>query len=73
MVVATRLMNLISGVLILASGAYIELGFEAVLSDISRLVIASAALMYFIWRLWRFLGSEVTPRKVGTSYRRDGN
>lgn len=80
MVVATRVMYLMSGVLMLASGVYIELSFTTLLSETARLAIALTSMSYFAWRFWRFLNLERTGqvasvsskhcRKLGLDFRR---
>ena len=70
MVVATRVMYLLSGVLVLASGVLIEARFCAQLPEFLRSSILIAALAYFGWQLWRLLAVEcrvsraVMPRRV---------
>ena len=55
MVVATRVMYLISGALVLASGVCIEMRFGAQLSEILRSSILFVAMAYFALQIWRFL------------------
>jgi hypothetical protein len=65
MVVATRAMYLLSGVIILASGVCIEMRFAGILSAPLRMYIVLASVTYFGWQLWRFVCLEC--RKQGAS------
>ncbi len=64
MVVATRVMYLLSGVLVLASGVCIQARFCDQLPEVLRSSVLAAALAYFGWQLWRFLASECRVPKV---------
>jgi hypothetical protein len=55
MMVAARVMYLMSGALVLASGVCIEMRFGAQLSEILRSSILFVAMAYFALQLWRFL------------------
>jgi len=55
MVVATRVMYLMSGAFVLASGICIEMRFGAQLSEILRSSILFGGLAYFALQIWRFL------------------
>ena len=67
MLVATRVMYLFSGVLVLATGFCIEARFSAQLPELLRMSILWAALAYFGWRLWRFLSYECRVNKPAAS------
>jgi|GEM_PF-6405537 len=67
MVVATRIMNLMSGVLILASGVILEMTLGDALSGLARLVLGLSAAGYFGYRLSAFLRVECTPERHHTS------
>lgn len=67
MMIATRVMNLLSGVLILASGVYIQLRFVEVLSEAARLIVGVAALAYFGLQVYRFLAVEGTKWRGSSS------
>jgi len=67
MVVATRIMNLVSGVLILASGVILEIALGDVLPGLAKLVLGLSAAGYFGYRLSTFLRVECTPERCQTS------
>ena len=62
MVVATRLMNLMSGILVLVSCICIELRFAGQLSETQGLLVSTVGLMYFGYQFGRFVRTECTPR-----------
>ncbi|MBW1811902.1 MAG: hypothetical protein JRJ87_27200 [Deltaproteobacteria bacterium] len=57
---AARVMNLMSGILIMASGLYIQLNPATGLSAPFRLVAGLAGIVYFGYQLYRFLVAECT-------------
>jgi len=61
MVVATRLMNLMSGILVLVSCICIELRFAGQLSETQGLLVSTVGLMYFGYQFGRFVRTECTP------------
>lgn len=67
MVLATRVLYLLSGVLMLASGIYVQLRFTETLSDNVRLAAGMAAVVYFVFQLYRFLAAECTNTRGSTS------
>jgi len=70
MVVATRVMYLMSGVLMLASGVYIELSFASLLSETARLFVALTSMSYFAWQFWRFVNLEWTGQVASATSKR---
>ena len=58
-----RILNLLSAVLMLATGIYVQVGFAAILSPAVRFVIIAGALLYFLLRLDQLVprGREITP------------
>jgi hypothetical protein len=47
MILATRMLNLVSGVVTMATGVYVMVMFQAVIADELRLAIALASVGYF--------------------------
>ncbi len=58
MLMATRLLYLLSGVIALATGIYVEVRFVEVLPDWSRWLSACGAIAYFLSQLYRLLATE---------------
>jgi hypothetical protein len=69
MVVATRVMYLMSGILVLVSCVCIELRFASQLSETQRLFVGAVGLAYFGFQFGRFVRMECTSSEVSTSYR----
>jgi hypothetical protein len=61
MVMVTRLLYLVSGLILLATGIYVESRFTGMLTDIWRMSILLAAGLYFLIQLYRLLTTECTP------------
>jgi hypothetical protein len=68
MVVATRVMYLISGILVLVSSVCIELRFAAQLTEVQRLLVGIVGFIYFAFQFGRFVRWECTAGGVTTSY-----
>jgi hypothetical protein len=68
MVVATRLMNLMSGILVLLSCICVELRFASQLSETQGLLVSSVGLIYFGFQFGRFVRMECTPREGRSSF-----
>jgi hypothetical protein len=68
MVVATRVMNLMSGILVLVSCICIELRFGSQLSEAQGLLLSSVGFVYFGYQFGRFVRMECTPRESSASY-----
>ena len=47
MVIATRIINLMSGLITLATGMYVEIGMSELFSETVRLLIVTLAVAYF--------------------------
>jgi hypothetical protein len=47
MILATRVLNLVSGVMTMVTGVYVIVVFEAVIADEIRIAIALASVSYF--------------------------
>jgi len=69
MVVATRVMNLVSGILVLVSCICVELRFADQLSEAQRLLVGVVGLVYFGFQFGRFVRMECTSTEVPASYR----
>jgi len=67
MVMATRLLYLLSGLIVLATGVYVDLRFTGMLSDLSRMSILLVAGLYFLVQLYRLLITECTPTESRSS------
>ncbi len=61
MVMATRILNMVSGVIILVTGIYVGLAFADLLSAEVRLLIACAAVCYFFVRFISLLNHHAPP------------
>ena len=57
---ATRIMYLISGILIMASGLYLQLNPATGLSVLPRFVAGLIGVIYFGYQLYKFLVVEYT-------------
>jgi len=68
MLVATRVMYLVSGILVLVSSVCVELRFSQELTDTQRLLMGAVGLLYFAYQFGRFVRSECTVRGVTASY-----
>ena len=68
MVVATRVMYLISGILVLVSSVCIDLRFASQLTEVQRFLVGVAGFLYFAFQFGRFVRWECTARGVATSY-----
>ncbi|MBU8933754.1 MAG: hypothetical protein KOO62_07080 [candidate division Zixibacteria bacterium] len=53
-----RILNLLSAVLLLVTGIYVQVGFAVILSPAVRMLIVAGALLYFLLRLDQFMPSE---------------
>lgn len=73
MAAATRAMYLASGILMLASGIYINSVAVSNLPGGLRLGVGIAAVIYFLVQLTRFLITECTIRSNTTSEREEQN
>jgi len=73
MVVATRIMYLMSGILILASGLYVQMGFVERLPEALRLVAGLVGIAYFGIQLYRFLAAECRNRIFAASIKEHRN
>jgi hypothetical protein len=67
MVVATRIMYLMSGVLVLVSWVCIELRFASQLSEAQRLFLSVLGLVYFGFQFVRFIRTECTSEGIPAS------
>lgn len=56
----TRVMYLLSGILIMASGLYVQLSPANQLSRESRIVVGLVCIAYFGYQLYKFLIAECT-------------
>ena len=52
-------LNLLSAVIMLVTGIYIQVAFAAVLSPTVRVVIVASVLAYFLIRLEQFIAREI--------------
>ena len=57
---AARVMYLMSGILIMASGLYIQMSPGLGLSEVARLLVGLGGTGYFGFHLYRFLAAECT-------------
>ena len=68
MVIATRIINLLSGLITLATGMYVEIGMTEVFSETVRLLIITLAVAYFAsqfcLQVLRWLPSSETVPQV---------
>ena len=62
MVAATRAMYLVSGLIVLVTGIYVDWRFADIISDLGRLIIGLVAFSYFVVQFCRFLSCECTKR-----------
>ncbi len=58
MSVAIRILNLMSAVIMLATGIYVQSGFASILTPGVRALIVVVALVYFLLRLDQFVVRE---------------
>ena len=58
MVMITKLLYLLSGVIILATGVYIEVRFVDLIPDVWRWVAAGGAVAYSLIQFYRVLATE---------------
>ncbi|RKX26080.1 MAG: hypothetical protein DRP45_04470 [Candidatus Zixiibacteriota bacterium] len=61
MIVATRILNFVSAVFILATGICVELKSAGLLPEAVRMLIGTAAIGYFWYRVYGMLASKGTP------------
>ena len=69
MIMATRLLYMLSGLITLATGGYIGLYFDGLLSEPLRWAIVAAAITYFVLHVVRFVIAECTCPKPCSSIR----
>jgi hypothetical protein len=55
MIAATRILYMVSGVIILVTGLYVEMAYAGQLSETARLLVGVVALTYFFIQLNRQL------------------
>lgn len=73
MVVATRVLNLTSGILVLLSCVCIELRFASQLTETQGLLVSAVGLVYFGFQFGRFVRMECALRKALPFAKRAGN
>lgn len=73
MVLATRVLYLLSGVLMLVSGIYVQWRFSETLPNNVRLAAGLATMIYFAFQVYRFLVAECTNNRGSTSEAEPGN
>ena len=73
MVMATRIMYLMSGILILASGLYVQMDFAERLPEALRLVAGLVGIAYFGIQLYCFLAAESRNRIAAVSMKEHRN
>ncbi len=67
MATATRIIYLVSGILIMASGLYIQMSPGLGLSEVLRLLAGLGGISYFGFHLYRFLAAECTNSQGAAS------
>jgi hypothetical protein len=60
MIMATRLLNLLSGLIVLATGGYVGLQFASLIADPLRWTIVGVAVSYFALQVVKFVIAECT-------------
>ena len=60
MVMVTKLLYLLSGVIILATGVYIEIRFVGLIPDLWRWSAVGVAVVYSVIQFYRVLAAEYT-------------
>jgi len=53
MVLAAKVLNFVSGLIVLVTGVYVEVRFEAMLTEAMQIVIGAVAIAYFVRQLVR--------------------
>ena len=66
MIAATRILYMVSGIIILITGLYVELAYAGQLSEAGRLLVGVAAVTYFFIQLNRQLKSPMHQVAAGT-------
>ena len=66
MIAATRILYMVSGIIILVTGVYIEFAYAGQMSGAVRLLVAVAAVTYFFIQLNRQLMRPIRQTAVDT-------
>jgi hypothetical protein len=66
MILATRILNLVSGVMTMATGVYVTMTFESVITDEVRLAIAIGSVSYFAVQFYLQVARRLRSTAVAT-------
>lgn len=69
MIMATRLLYMLSGLIMLATGGYVGLCFDGLLAEPLRWAIVAGAITYFVLHVIRFVMAECRSPKPCSSIR----
>jgi len=65
MIAATRILYMLSGIIILVTGLYVELAYAGQLSEATRLLVGVVAVTYFFIQLNRQLMRPIRQEAAG--------
>jgi hypothetical protein len=70
MIIIAKILNFVSGLIILVTGVYVDVRFEQVIGEPLRIVVGVLALAYFAMQLYRLIrgaGETSTIRATSVS------
>jgi hypothetical protein len=67
MLLIAKILNFVSGLIVLMTGVYVEVRFEQMLSEVSQLLVAGLAFGYFCVQLFRLLTEDGQTSTTSTT------
>jgi|GEM_PF-7065657 len=67
MLLIAKVLNFVSGLIVLVTGVYVEVRFEQMLSEVWQLLVGGLALGYFSIQLYRLLTEDSQTSTVPTT------
>jgi len=67
MLLLAKVLNFVSGLIVLVTGVYVEVRFEQVLSEVTQILVGGLALGYFLMQLFRLLTEDVATSTPPTT------
>lgn len=67
MLLLAKVLNFVSGLIVLVTGVYVEVRFEQVLSEVTQILVGGLALGYFGMQLYRLLTEDAATSTTPTT------
>ena len=67
MLLIAKVLNFVSGLIVLVTGVYVEVRFEQVLGEVMQIIVAGLALSYFAMQLYRLLTERTATSTTATT------